>query len=158
MAVDMFLKLDGIEGESKDHKHKGEIELLSFSWGVSNSARACGATGGGGAGKVSVNDFTIVKRVDSVSPQLMQNCVTGKHISEGTITVRKAGEKPVEYLKIKLEEVLISSSQSGGGGATEPMEQVTLNFTRFEVTNLPSGEVSSFDVCANEITGNVGNH
>jgi len=158
MAVDMFLKLDGVEGESRDHKHRGEIELLSFSWGVSNSTRACSATGVGGAGKVSVNDFAIVKRVDSVSPQLMRHCVTGKHFSEGTITVRKAGEKPVEYLKIKLEDILISSAQSGGGGATEPMEQVTLNFTRFEVTNLPGGETSSFDVCANEITGNIGNH
>jgi type VI secretion system secreted protein Hcp len=156
MAVDMFLKLDDIEGESREAKHRGEIEILSFSWGVSNSAKACGLGGGGGAGKVSVSDFSIVKRVDSATPQLMRHCVNGKHISSGLITVRKAGEKPVEYLKIKLEDILISSAQSGGGGASEPVEQVTLNFTRFEVTNLPSGETSSFDVCANE--GTIGNH
>jgi type VI secretion system secreted protein Hcp len=134
MAVDAFLKLDGIKGESTDHKHSGEIEILSFSWGVSNpGSRSCG--GGGGTGKVSFQDFSFVKRIDASSPALMLACCEGKHIMEGTITVRKAGDKPLEYLKIKLEDILISSAQSGGGGATDPMEQVTLNFTRFEVTD-----------------------
>ena len=158
MAVDMFLKLTGIQGESKDHKHKDEIELLSFSWGVSNSLRNCGsATGGGGAGKVTVSDLSFMHKLDSASPQLMEHCVTGKHIEEGTITVRKAGEKPVEYLKIKLTDVLVSSAQSGAGGATDPVESVTLNFTRFEVTSLPSGETSGFNVCEQtDFVGNVG--
>src|SRR5215470_11993047 len=100
MAVDMFLKLDGIEGESKDHKHAGEIELLSFSWGVSNSSGLACAGGGGGAGKASFHDFAFVKRVDSATPQLMLHCATGEHIKTGLITVRKAGEKPTEFLKI----------------------------------------------------------
>jgi type VI secretion system secreted protein Hcp len=154
MAVDMFLKLDGINGESRDAKHRGEIELLSFSWGVVNTGRACSAAGG--AGKVNVSDLSIMKKIDSATPQLMEHCVTGKHIQNGLITVRKAGEKPVEYLKIKLEDILVSSSQSGAGGATEPVESVSLNFTRFEVTNTPSGETSSFDVCAQEFEGKVG--
>src|SRR5215831_10842790 len=103
MAVDMFLKLDGIEGESKDHKHAGEIELLSFSWGVSNSSQVGCAGGGGGAGKANFSSFSFMKRVDSATPQLMLSCATGEHIKSGLITVRKAGEKPVEFLKIKLE-------------------------------------------------------
>ena len=156
MAVDMFLKLEGITGESRDNKHRGEIEILSFSWGASNpTARSCG--GGGGSGKVNISDLSIMKKIDVATPQLLQHCVTGKHISEGQITVRKAGEKPVEYLQIKMNDILISSSQSGAGGATEPMESVSLNFTKFEVTNLPSGETSSFDICMNEVTGAVGN-
>ena len=154
MAVDMFLKLDGIKGESHDDKHRGEIELLSFSWGVSNSARACGAGGGGGAGKVSVSDLSIMKKIDSATPQLMEHCVSGKHISEGLITVRKAGEKPLEFLKIKLTEILVSSSQSGAGGATDPVESLTLNFTKFEVSN--GNQTSSFDVCAQDFVGNAG--
>jgi type VI secretion system secreted protein Hcp len=148
MAVDMFLKLDGIEGESKDHKHAGEIELLSFSWGVSNDSKL-GCAGGQGTGKVTFHDFSIVKRVDSTTPKLMLSCATGEHIKSGLITVRKAGEKPIEYLKIKLEDVLISSAQSGGSGASEPMEQVTLNFARFEVSD--GNQSSSFDICANRI-------
>jgi len=148
MAVDTFLKLDGITGESKDHKHKGEIEVLSFSWGVSNSATACGAGGGGGAGKASFQDLSFVKRFDSASPQLMQHCATGKHIQEGTITVRKAGGDQQEFLKIRLEGILVSSSQAAGAGGSEPMEQVSLNFTKIEVTDTATGDTSSFDVCS----------
>jgi type VI secretion system secreted protein Hcp len=145
----MFIKMDGIEGESKDDKHKGEIEILSFSWGVSNSGGLACSTGGGGAGKASFHDFSFVKNVDSATPQLMLACAEGKHISEGLITVRKAGEKPVEYLKIKLSEVLVSSSQSGGAGGIQPQEQVTLNFAKFEISQ--GGQTSSFDICANKI-------
>src|ERR1051326_1994440 len=148
-AVDMFIKMDGIEGESKDDKHKGEIEILSLSWGVSNSGGLACSTGGGGAGKASFHDFSFVKNVDSATPQLMLACAEGKHISEGLITVRKAGEKPVEYLKIKLSEVLVSSSQSGGAGGIQPQEQVTLNFAKFEISQ--GGQTSSFDICANKI-------
>src|SRR5262249_1831213 len=116
----------------KDHKHAGEIELLSFSWGVSNTGAHC-AGGGGGAGKANFQDFSFVKRVDAATPKLMLTCATGEHIKSAVITVRKAGEKPVEFLKITLDDVLISSAQSGGAGAIEPQEQVSLNFAKFEV-------------------------
>ena len=98
MAVDMFLKLDGIKGESKDHKHKDEIHIESFSWGL-NQTGAHGTGGGGGAGKVSVHDISITKFLDKSSCALMLHCCNGKHIKDGLITVRKAGDKPLEYLK-----------------------------------------------------------
>ena len=144
MAVDMFLKHDGIKGESRDAKFRDQIEILSFSWGVHNNSQVCGS--GGGEGRATFDAFTIVKKVDSASPKLFQACATGQHIKEATISVRKAGEKPVEYLKIKLEDILISSAQTAGGGATEPAEQVALNFRKFEIDN-GTDVPASFDVC-----------
>src|SRR5258705_11514349 len=133
MAVDMFLKLDGIKGESVDHKHGGEIHIESFSWGMSQTG-AHGTGGGGGAGKVSVHDISITKYLDKASCSLMYCCVSGKHIPAGLITVRKAGEKPLEYLKIKLTDILVSSVQeSGHGGGDTLTEAVTLNFAKFQV-------------------------
>jgi len=150
MAVDMFLKLDGIKGESTDHKHAGEIELLSFSWGVSNPATSCRAGGGGGEGKATFQDLSFMKRADSSTANLMLACAKGEHIREGTITVRKAGEKPLEYLKIKLEDILVSSSQSGGTEGSTPVESVSLNFARFQITtNVETSEV--FQVCSAKI-------
>jgi type VI secretion system secreted protein Hcp len=143
MAVDMFLKLDGIKGESLDDKHKGEIEILSFSWGVTQSG-AFASGGGGGSGKVSVHDISITKRTDSASPQLLKSCATGKHILTGLITVRKAGEKPVEYLKIKLEDILISSYQTSGHGSGSPADGVSLDFKKATFIALtPQGTLTS---------------
>lgn len=132
MAVDMFLKLDGIKGESKDHKHKDEIHIESFSWGM-NQTGAHGVGGGGGAGKVSVHDISITKFVDKASPDLMLACCNGKHIKEGLLTVRKAGEKPLEYLKIKLTDILVSGVQSAGHGGDLLTENLTLNFSKVQV-------------------------
>ncbi len=142
MAVDMFLKLDGIKGESLDRKHAGEIEILSYSWGMSQT----GSFGtGGGEGKVSVHDISVTKVTDSSTPQLMVSCVTGKHIPTGLITVRKAGEKPVEYLKIKLTDILISSVQMDGHGAGTPSESFALDFKKaeFDISS-PSGRGTVF--------------
>src|ERR1041384_7025439 len=133
MAVDMFLKLDGIKGESADHKHSGEIHIESFSWGM-NQTGAHSTGGGGGAGKVSVHDISITKHVDKSTPALMLHCCNGKHIKDGLITARKAGEKPVEYLKIKMEYILISAVQDAGHGGEFLTENVTLNFSKFHVT------------------------
>jgi len=132
MAVDMFLKLDGIKGESKDHKHKDEIHIESFSWGLAQTG-TFGSAGGGGAGKVSVHDLSVTKFVDKSSPELMLNCASGKHIKEGLLTVRKAGEKPLEYMKIKLNDILVSGVQHSGGGSELLMESLTLNFAKFQV-------------------------
>lgn len=157
MAVDMFLKLDGIKGESKDHKHKEEIHIESFSWGLSQTG-AHGAGGGGGAGKVSVHDISITKQTDKASCDLMYHVASGKHIPSGLITVRKAGDKPLEYLKIKLTDVLISGYQTAGhGGGDLLTENVTLNFAKFQVeyqeqkpdgSGSPAGAVG-WDVKAN---------
>ncbi len=133
MAVDMFLKLDGIKGESADGKHKDEIHIESFSWGL-NQTGTFGAGGGGGAGKVNVHDISVTKFVDKSSPELMLACANGKHIKDGLITVRKAGEKPLEYLKIKLTDILISGVQfAGSGGGDQFSENLSLNFAKFQV-------------------------
>jgi len=156
MAVDMFLKLDGIKGESQDHKHKDEIHIESFSWGMSQTG-AHGAGGGGGAGKVSVHDISVTKFVDKATPALMLACCNGKHIPTGLITVRKAGEKPVEYLKIKLVDILISGVQEAGHGSDLITENVSINFAKFHVeyleqaadgTGKPGGEMG-WDVKSN---------
>jgi type VI secretion system secreted protein Hcp len=131
MAVDMFLKLDGIKGESLDHKHAGEIHIESFSWGVSQTG-AHGVGGGGGAGKANVHDISVTKYVEKSTPSLMYHVASGKHIPNGLITVRKAGEKPLEYLKIKLADILVSSLQAAGhGGGDLLTENLTLNFAKF---------------------------
>ena len=132
MATDMFLKLDGIKGESKDKQHKDEIQIESFSWGMAQHTE--GHTGGGhGAGKVRIHDISISKSTDKASADLIQQVCTGKHIKEGLITFRKAGDKPLEYLKIKLTDVFISNYQVGSSaGSDVPSESITLNFTKFQ--------------------------
>ena len=156
-AVDMFLKLDGIKGESQDAKHKDEIHIESFSWGMSQTG-AHSTGGGGGAGKVNVHDISITKHVDKSSPSLMLHCCNGKHIPNGLITVRKAGDKPLEYMKIKLQDILISGVQAAGHGNVQLSENVTLNFAKFHVeyqeqqadgSGKPGGEMG-WDVKKNE--------
>jgi len=140
MAVDMFIKITGVDGEAKDHKHKKEIDVLSWSWGMSNSGSAH-AGGGAGAGKVNVQDLTFTKYVDSASPKLMLSCCNGKHYDEALLTVRKAGEKPVEYVKIKLTEVMITSVSTGGSGGEDRLtENVTLNFAKVHVDYTPQDD------------------
>jgi len=131
MALDMFIKIDGIKGESTDDKHKDEINVLSWSWGMSSSGAA--QSGGGGVGKVSFKDLTITKLTDTSSPSLMLACSSGKHIKEATLTVRKAGGNPVEFVRVKLDDILVSSLDDATSG-TEPRitEQVTLNFSKVQ--------------------------
>src|SRR5258708_36967357 len=122
MGVDMFIKIDGITGESKDHKHKDTIDVLAWSWGMSQSGSFHGG-GGGGAGKANVQDLSITKHVDKSSPLLMLSCCNGKHIKEALLTVRKAGENPLEYLKIKLTEVMVTAVSTGGDGRPDPLAE-----------------------------------
>lgn len=133
MAVDMFLKIQGIPGESKDHKHKDSIQIDSFSWGMVQTG-SFSAGGGGGAGKVSMSDISVMKYLDKASCDLMYHCASGKHIPSALITIRKAGDKPLEYLKIKLTDILVSSVQhSGSGGGDNLSESLSLNFAKIEV-------------------------
>jgi type VI secretion system secreted protein Hcp len=138
---DAFLKLDGIKGESADAKHKGEIDIMSFSWGVAQTGVSA-TGGGGGAGKVAFQDIHFVKRSDASSPLLMLNCATGAHIKEGNFVVRKAGGTQLEYLKIKLTDILISGFKEHGSthkGDETPMEEVTINFAKVEYSYQPQG-------------------
>jgi len=135
MAIaDYFLKLDGIEGEAQDSKHKSEIDLESWSWGETQTGTHV-AGGGGGAGKVAMQDFHFVMRVNKASPKLLLACATGQHIKEGTLTCRKAGKEQQEFLKVKFTDLLVSSYQTGGSanGDVVPLDQISLNFAKIEV-------------------------
>jgi type VI secretion system secreted protein Hcp len=129
MAGDMFLMLDGIKGESSDDKHKGEIDIESFSWGLAQTGSGSRGTGSG-TGKVDISDITIQKLVDKSSPTLQLACANGKHITKGKLTVRKAGENPLEYFTIDLEGVFVSSYSIGGANGGVPSESIALNFVK----------------------------
>ena len=133
MAMDMFIKIGELKGEARDKTHKEEIDVLAWSWGMSNAGSAH-IGGGGGAGKVSVQDLSFTKWIDKSSPELMLACCNGKHFPQAMLIVRKAGEKPLEYLKIKLTDVLITSVSTGGSGGEDRLtENVTLNFAKVNV-------------------------
>ena len=137
MAVDMFLKIDDIEGESVDDVHAGEIDVLSWSWGMSQSGTTHSGPGGG-AGKVNVQDLSFVHYVDKSSANLMKMCCNGKHFEEATLVVRKAGEMPLEYMIITMKGGLISSVSTGGSGGEDRItENVTLNFSEFKTEYVP---------------------
>ena len=157
MAVDMFLKITDIKGESKDKTHKGEIDVLSWSWGMSQSG-TMHAGGGGGAGKVSVQDLSFTKWQDFSTTNLMQACCKGKHFKEALLTVRKAGEKPLEFLKITMTNVIVTSVSTGGSGGEDRLtENVTLNFEKVKVDYDSQTETGAkgdhndltFDIAAN---------
>jgi type VI secretion system secreted protein Hcp len=133
VASDYLLKLDGIKGESTDSKHKDEIEIESFSWGATQSGTFASG-GGGGAGKVSFQDFHFTTRVNVASPNLMLACATGQHIKSAILTVRKAGKDQQEYYIVKMTDNLVSSFQSGGseGSGVMPTDQISLNFAKIE--------------------------
>jgi type VI secretion system secreted protein Hcp len=144
-AIDYFLKLDGISGESKDSKHKGEIEVLSFTFGETQS-RPSHVGGGGGAGKVQMSDFSFTARTTKASPQLFLSCAQGKHLKEAILTVRKAGGSQQEYLIIKLNDVLVSAYALGSGeGESEPHDAFSLNFVKLSYDYRPQKADGSLD-------------
>ncbi len=145
MAVDYFLKIDGIDGESGDSKHKNEIDIESWSWGETQSgSHAYG--GGGGAGKVSMQDFNFTMRVNKASPKLLLACAGGQHIKTALLTCRKAGKDQQEYMKIKFSDLLISSFQTGGSnGDVVPVDQISLNFAKIEYEYCPQKPDGTLD-------------
>jgi type VI secretion system secreted protein Hcp len=141
----MFIKIDDVKGEAQDDKHKDEIDVLAWSWGMSQSGTThMGA--GGGAGKVNVQDLSFTKYVDKSSPNLIMACCNGKHFKEAKLTVRKAGEKPLEYIKLTMKDVIISSLSTGGSGGEDRLtENVTLNFGAFKMEYTPQKPDGSGD-------------
>jgi type VI secretion system secreted protein Hcp len=125
----MFLKIEGVDGESKDKSHGKEIDILSLSWSSAlQSSRA------GGAGKVSVEDISITKYIDKATPKLFESLATGKHIAEAKIVVRNAGGNPVEYLKFTLKDIMVSSYSTGGSsGDDRPTESISFNYGKIEI-------------------------
>ncbi|HET9738637.1 MAG TPA: type VI secretion system tube protein Hcp [Solirubrobacteraceae bacterium] len=134
MAVDFFLRIDGIEGESTDSKHKGEIDVMSWSWGASNTGMA-GVGGGAGAGKATIQDLHFTTKLSKASPRLFLACASGQHLKQAKLSAVKAGAKQAEFLTITLNEVLVTSYQTGGSEAADivPMDQVSLNFAKLRM-------------------------
>lgn len=158
MAVDMFLDLDGVKGESVDKAHKGKIDILAWQWGLSNTGTFHHGSGGG-AGKASFNDITITKYIDAASPNIMLFCANGKHFAKGKIIVRKAGgDSSLEYLTVEFDQVLVTSYATGGGSGQERLtENLSLNFAKVKIeytTQSDKGgkgtpQVFSWDIGAN---------
>ena len=131
MSSDIFLKIDGIPGESADGKHKDEIDILAWSFGAAN-AGSMAHGGGGGSGKANFQDLHVTKRVDKASPKLLEACAKGDHIKKLVLVARKQGGEQMEYMKLTMSDVLISSFQQGG--SEEVTEQVGFNFSHIEYT------------------------
>jgi len=137
MAMDMFIRIGTLQGESRDKVHgaagKQKIDVLAWSWGMSNSGTA--HTGGGaGGGKANIQDLSITKYIDRCSPSLMLACCKGTHYDDAELIVRKAGDTPIEYVKITLTEVLVTAVSTGGSGGEDRLtENVTLNFSKVKV-------------------------
>lgn len=145
MAIDMFLKLDDIDGESQDDVYEKYIDVLAWSWGASQS----GSThmgGGSGSGKASFQDINITKYVDSASHKLLSAVAKGTHIGEAKLIVRKAGESPLDYIVLTMTECIISSVSTGGSGGEERLtENVSINFGTFEYAYTPQKADGSGD-------------
>jgi type VI secretion system secreted protein Hcp len=154
MAVDIFAKLGDIKGESLDDKHKEEIEVLSFSWGLTS-------TGGGGAaaGKATFHDLTFVHHVDKASPKLLEACATGAHLKDATLSHRKAGGKGQEFLIVTMTDVIITGVTHGGSNDQPASENVTLQFAKVDFEykaqkadgSLDAGTHFKYDLKANKI-------
>jgi type VI secretion system secreted protein Hcp len=138
MAVDSFLELGDIKGESRDSEFADLIDVLAWSWGASQSGTMHLGPGGGG-GKANVNDLSLTIWIDKSYPNLMQACCAGKHFPTATLTCRKAGgDAAVPYVKMEMEEVLVTSVSTGGSGGEDRFTaNVTLNFAKFKVTYTP---------------------
>jgi type VI secretion system secreted protein Hcp len=145
-AVDYFLKIKGIEGEAQDKTHKNEIEIESWSWGETQTGTHAGGAGGG-AGKVAMQDFHFVMKINKASPKLFLACASGEHIPDAVLTCRKAGKEQQEFLKVKFSDLLISSYQTGGSGHSDvvPTDQISFNFSKIEVEYKPQKADGSLD-------------
>ncbi len=143
--TDMFLKLTNIDGESIDASHQNEISVDSWSWGMVQSGTTHEGPGGGG-GKVSGGDMSLSKKVDKSSPAIMKHCCNGKHITEGILTIRKsAGDAPIEYMKIVMKNIMVTSYQTGGSSDDQDRleEHLTLNFQNYIATYIEQQEDGS---------------
>lgn len=143
-AVDYFLKIDGIEGESIDDRHRGEIDIMSFSWGMSNSGTFASG-GGGGAGKASFGSIRLTTAVSKASPMIFESVATGKHFQNVTLSVVKTGTVGGEFLKITLTDVIITSYQTGGMVGEVPTDSFKLNYAKIEFEYKPQKADGSLD-------------
>jgi type VI secretion system secreted protein Hcp len=158
MAADIFAKIGDIKGESLDNKHKDEVEVLSYSWGVTNTGSIPGG-GGGGAGRATFQDLSIVHKIDKASPKLLQACATGEHLKEATITFRKAGKGQHDFLIIKMNDVIITGVVQSAPSSEAGSETVSLEFAKVDWEfkprkadgSLDAGIHFKFDIKANKV-------
>lgn len=129
----MFLKMQGVTGEAGDSEHKGEIDVVSWSWGLQASTSVAPGQAGG---KATISELRIVKRVDQSSPTLMSFLRGHKLIPQALLTVRKAGKTPLEYFKIELENVRVTSLETESENS-ELVERVSLGFSKVKVSYIP---------------------
>jgi type VI secretion system secreted protein Hcp len=139
MAIDTHIKFDGVEGESSHKDHKGEIEVLSWSWNVSNASSGSQA-GGSGKGKAHPGDFTFMHIYDKASPVLAKNCASGKHFPTVVLTARKAGEGQKDFLKITMKEVFVTSLAPSGGSEGDIVESVSASYKDIEFAYKPQDD------------------
>jgi type VI secretion system secreted protein Hcp len=144
VAADIFAKIGDIKGESPDDKHKGEIEILSWSWGVANTG-SHSTGGGGGTGKASFSDLAFTHKIDKASPLLLKACATGQHIKEATITRRKAGKGQQEFLIIKMNDVIVTSVAESDASGGDQMESITLAFAKVDLEYKPQKPNGTLD-------------
>jgi type VI secretion system secreted protein Hcp len=135
VASDIFAKIGDIKGESLDDKHKDEIEVLSWSWGVTN-AGAKGGGSGGGEGKASFHDLSFTHKIDKASPVLMKACATGVHLKEATITHRKAGKGQHDFLIFKMRDLIVTGVTTGDSEESQ-LETVSLAFAKIDLEYKP---------------------
>jgi type VI secretion system secreted protein Hcp len=130
MAVDCFLKLEGpdLKGEARAAGHEDEIEVRSWSWGLSQ-AGAMHQAGSRGVGKASVQDLRLIKQVDAATPGLVQACLSGTQFQKATLVCLRAGGdgRGIPYVTIVMQRVLITALDDAGGGEA-PLENLSLNF------------------------------
>jgi type VI secretion system secreted protein Hcp len=158
MATDIFAKIGDIKGDSTDNKHQDEVEVLSYSWGVTNTGNI-GTGGGGGAGRATFQDLSIVHKIDRASPQLLQACATGQHLKEATITFRKAGKGQQDFLIIKMNDVIITGVVQSAPSSEAGSETVSLEFAKVDWEfkpqktdgSLDAGIHFKFDIKANKV-------
>jgi len=160
MAIDMFLKIGNINGESLDATHKSWVDVLAWSWGISNSG-STHVGGGAGAGQANFQDLSYTSYLDASTAPLMKAVATGQHLKSAFLNVRRAGSAPTEFLKITMTEVLVTSLSTGGSGGEDRLTQnVTLNFAKVKVeyqqvadTGKPINDplVFQFDIVANTV-------
>jgi len=138
MSTDTHIKFDGVEGESTHRDHKGEVEIISWSWGVSNASH--GAGGGSGKGKANPGDFSFTHIYDKASPVLAKKCAQGVHFKEVTLTARKSGEGQKDFLKVTMKEVFITSVQPSGSTDGDVMESVSMSYGNIDFAYKPQDE------------------
>jgi len=152
MAVDYFLKLDGIAGESQDANHKGEIQIMSWSWGASQVS-SVGGTGGSGAGKVDLADFTIMKTFDKSSVPLFKSICGGAHIKTGTFTAVKSGADGKPYLKVDFKELFVTGYHTSASSEV-PSESISFSYNEVKVAYSTQDDKGTITL-ANQATYNT---